>query len=39
MLEANKQVATVHLPAQDPYSDARRRYADDLRRPSHPGGR
>ena len=23
-------VATIHLPAQDPYSDARRRYADDV---------
>lgn len=29
-LSPHEVVATVHLPAQDPYSDARRRYADDV---------
>jgi len=31
-LSPHEVVATVHLPAQDPYpySDARRRYADDI---------
>jgi hypothetical protein len=29
-LSPHQVVATVHLPAQAPYSDARRRYADDV---------
>jgi hypothetical protein len=29
-LSPHEVVATLHLPAQDPYSDARRRYADDV---------
>jgi hypothetical protein len=29
-LSPNQLVAVLHLPAQDPYSDARRRYADDV---------
>jgi hypothetical protein len=29
-LSPHQTVATVYLPAQDPYSDARRRYADDV---------
>jgi hypothetical protein len=29
-LSPHEVVATVHLPAQDPYSDTRRRYADDV---------
>ncbi|HEX6353354.1 catalase family protein [Actinophytocola sp.] len=29
-LSPHEVVATVHLPAQDAYSDARRRYADDV---------
>ncbi|MEV8441688.1 catalase family protein [Actinosynnema sp. NPDC051121] len=29
-LSPHQTVATIHLPAQDPYSDARRRYADDV---------
>lgn len=29
-LSPHEVVATVHLPTQDPYSDARRRYADDV---------
>jgi hypothetical protein len=29
-LSPHQRVAVLHLPAQDPYSDARRRYADDV---------
>jgi hypothetical protein len=29
-LSPHQTVAVLHLPAQDPYSDARRRYADDV---------
>lgn len=29
-LSPHHRVAVLHLPAQDPYSDARRRYADDV---------
>jgi hypothetical protein len=29
-LSPHRRVAVLHLPAQDPYSDARRRYADDV---------
>jgi hypothetical protein len=29
-LSPHETVAVLHLPAQDPYSDARRRYADDV---------
>ncbi|MBT2534518.1 catalase family protein [Arthrobacter sp. ISL-48] len=29
-LSPHEVVAVLHLPAQDPYSDARRRYADDI---------
>jgi len=29
-LSPHQVVAVLHLPAQDPYSDARRRYADDV---------
>jgi hypothetical protein len=29
-LSPHQLVAVLHLPAQDPYSDARRRYADDV---------
>lgn len=29
-LSPHQAVAVLHLPAQDPYSDARRRYADDV---------
>ncbi|WP_202919463.1 catalase family protein [Saccharothrix deserti] len=29
-LSPHEVVATLHLPAQEPYSDARRRYADDV---------
>jgi hypothetical protein len=29
-LSPHQGVAVLHLPAQDPYSDARRRYADDV---------
>jgi hypothetical protein len=29
-LSPHEVVAVLHLPAQDPYSDARRRYADDV---------
>ena len=29
-LSPHQPVALLHLPAQDPYSDARRRYADDV---------
>jgi len=29
-LSPHQRIAVLHLPAQDPYSDARRRYADDV---------
>jgi len=29
-LSSHEAVAVLHLPAQDAYSDARRRYADDV---------
>lgn len=29
-LSPHQTVAVLHLPAQDPYSGARRRYADDV---------
>jgi hypothetical protein len=29
-LSPQQRIAVLHLPAQDPYSDARRRYADDV---------